>query len=140
MELAKAATIECNKLNNMSFKIMEEMKKAQATYEQLKTLHSMCTNLMGSMSVWVTQFITKTESDHRFDQVEKLLASKMDHTEQLLHPIRNAIETVETVVSPLQQDMRNLQKALQHIQQNKSGLSGTGKIQLKTMELEELKR
>ena len=115
MELAKAATIECNKLNNTSFKIMEEMKKVQATFEELKTLHSTCSNLMGPMSVWSTQFITKTESDHKFDHIEKTIASRMDHTEQLLHPLRNAIEVVEKGITPIQQEVRELQGSMQQL-------------------------
>ena len=86
MDLAKIATMECNKLNKTSFKIMEEMKKAEKTREELKAIHSTCANLMGPKSVWATQLITKTESDHKFEQVEKEIAARMDHTEQLLHP------------------------------------------------------
>ena len=95
MELSKLATFECNKLNNTSFKIMQEMKKVHKTREQLETLHTTCSNLMGPMSVWSTQFITKTESDHQIDKINRDIASQMDHTEQLLHPLLNAIETLE---------------------------------------------
>ena len=115
MEFAKAATIECNKLNNTSFKIMEEMKKVEATYNELKTLYTTCANLMGPISVWSTQFITKTKSNHKFNQLEKTIASRMDHMEQLLHPLRNAIETVEKGLNLLQKEVYNLKQALQQL-------------------------
>ena len=72
---------------------------------------------MGPMLVWSTQFITKTESDHKFDHVKKSIASRMDHTKQLLHPLRNAIKVVKKGVSPIQQDVRDLQRFMQQLQQ-----------------------
>ena len=108
MELAKQATIECNKLNNTSFKIMQEIKKAQETGSNLEEIHATCSNLMGPMSVWATQFLTKTELDHQVEKINKDIATRMDHTEQLLHPLRNAIEAMEQGITPLRQEIHSI--------------------------------
>ena len=50
MELAKIATIECNKLNNTSFKIMQELKTVETTQQKLTELHNHCAKMLNPMS------------------------------------------------------------------------------------------
>ena len=111
MELTKIATLERSKLNNTSFKN-----------------HSMYSNLMGPMSVWATQFITKTESDHQFERIDKDIASCMDHTEQLLHSLYNAIEALEKGTTLLQQEVQALKAMVQCIHSMHSSGVAVGEL------------
>ena len=119
------------------------MKKVEATYDELKTLYTTCANLMGPMPVWLAQFIPKTESDHKFNQSEKTIASRMDHMEHLLHPLRNTIEMVGKGLNPLQQEVYNLKQALQQLQQNPltaSEIPGTWALRPELTVLEAIKQ
>ena len=120
MELVKLATIECNKLNNTSFKIMQEMKTVETTHNKLKELHNHCAKMLDPMSRWSTQFITAAELDRKLElnsgQTASTIDSRMDHIQQLLHPLRNAIESLQQGVDPMVGQVQTLQANIDRIQ------------------------
>ena len=112
VKLAKASTIKYNKLNNTSHKIMEEMKKVQNTQDKLRDLHDHCAKMLDPMSRWTTQFFTSVELECRMElsnaKLTSLVESKADHIQQLLHPLRNAIETLQRGVEPMEEELKTM--------------------------------
>ena len=120
MGLPKLATIECNKLNNTPFKIMQELKTVETTQHKRKELHNHCAKMLNPMSRWSTQFITTAELDRKLElnlgQTASTIDLCMDHIQQLLHPLRNAIESLQQGVDPMVGQVQNLQANIDRIQ------------------------
>ena len=94
-QLAKMAINECNKLNNMPFKIMTEMKKAEAMHEKLKSLHDVCLRVTAAMSKSQSGMATKYDLAQDMAKLNSRIDSMSDHLQQLLHPIKNAVKSIQ---------------------------------------------
>ena len=61
MEMSKIADAECNKLNNTSHKIFQELNKATAVMKQMTSLHDMCAAMVKSIGDNPHQFATHAD-------------------------------------------------------------------------------
>ena len=119
MELAKMATIECNKLKNTSNKIMIEMKKAEEAHGKLKSLHDVCTTVVAAMSTQSSGNPTKHDLAADALKLNTRIDSKADHLQQLLHPIKNAVDSMQQGLVPMEMEMNNIRRTVEQIQQQK---------------------
>ena len=117
MELPKMATIECNKLKNTSNKIMIEMKKAEEVHRKLKSLHDVCMTVVAAMSSGNT---TKHDLAADVLTLNTRIDSKADHLQQLLHPIKNTVDSMKQGLVRMEMEMKILRRTVEQIQQQKS--------------------
>ena len=72
------------------------------------------------MSRWSTQFVTAAELDRKMElnsgQTASTIDSRMDHIQQLLHPLRNAIESLQQGVDPMMGQVQSLQANIDKMQ------------------------
>ena len=113
--LAKMATIECNKL-----KIMIEKKKANDVYEKLKSLHSMCTTVVTAMSTQSSGHATKHDLAADVLKLNTRIDSKADHLQQLLHPIKKAVDSMQQGLAPMEIELNTLKRTVEQLKQNNS--------------------
>ena len=117
IELAKMATIECNKLNNTSQKIMVEQKKAEEVTKKLKSLHDVCSRVVTAMSTATSGMATKVELAEDVVKLNARIDSKSDHLQQLLHPIKNAVESMQQGLVPMDTEINELKRIVVNLKQ-----------------------
>ena len=61
MEMSKVADVECNKLNNTSHKIFQELDKATVVMKQMSSLHDMCATVVRTIAENPTHYATRAE-------------------------------------------------------------------------------
>ena len=84
MELSKTAQAECNKLNNTSVKIFQELDKTTPLCTDLKDHHRICTHLLRTMRGTTTQFTTTVDFNREAELIDKRFQSRLQQTAELI--------------------------------------------------------
>ena len=97
MEMSKTADAECNKLNNTSHKIFQELDNATAVMKQMTSLHDMCAAMVKLIGDNPHQFDTHAEQTQT---IQKCKDSVMD--------MENEVTRVEAKLRGLQSNILQL--------------------------------
>ena len=99
----------------MPSKIMTEMKKAEEMHGNLKSLHNICLHVNAAMAMSQLGTASKYDLAQDVAKLNSRIDSKLDHLQQLLHPIKNAIESMQQGLVPMEMDLKHLKKCSRNI-------------------------
>ena len=107
MELSKTAQAECNKLNNMSTKILKDLDKATVLCMELKDHHTICTCMLCTMEGTTTQFMTTADFNCEVELIDKRFQSRLQQT------AKSIVEVIKIEIAKHEQRITDMETRLE---------------------------